>query len=324
MRMIHGGTRTSIVWHRIIMEDEAWLDEIQRLSDDNLDQWEHLTRTLDNPSFLNDSLLHQDTRATDGAPTSPTKNHHGMNRGTAMAQCHAAFENVSLPMGDAGDHRMDNDSSTAWPTAQASTAKSNRAANSEQSLQLSYSNTVHYLRDTTAALADTEPIPWQPPQQQQDDDKASMRHMPTLPHSPQTMLRHGSSSSSGHPPMPVVHPATDRHPARFESNHHGQSPVEPMPSDGTNATTTMTTTAHHQSVLTMGPPLTAYNYYFRNERDTIVRGMTRADDPVPASDEDYTPAKKAALLHQHWYVCVSWRQNKHGRSRLRVTFMLLL
>jgi hypothetical protein len=285
------------------MEDEAWLDEVQSLSDDNLDQWEHLTRTLDNPSFLDDPLLHQDNRATDGAPTPPTKNHHGMNRGTAMAQCHAASENVSLPMGDAGDHRMDNDSSTAWQTAQASTAESNHATNSEQSLQLSYSNTAHYLRDKTAALADTEPIPWHP-QQQDDVALTAVRHLPTLPHSPQTMLRH-SSSSSVHPPMPVVHPATDRQQARFESNHHGPAPVEPRPSDGTKATMTMTTTAHHQSVVTMGPPLTAYNYYFRNERDTIVRGMTRADDPVPASDEDYTPAKKAALLHQHWYVCVS-------------------
>jgi hypothetical protein len=52
----------------------------------------------------------------------------------------------------------------------------------------------------------------------------------------------------------------------------------------------------------MCPPLTAYNYYYRNERDTIVQGMTHADDPLPPSDWNFTEQKKLELLHQHWYV----------------------
>jgi hypothetical protein len=52
----------------------------------------------------------------------------------------------------------------------------------------------------------------------------------------------------------------------------------------------------------MCPPLTAYNYFYRSERDTIVEGMTHADDPLPPVDWNFTPAKKAELLHHHWYV----------------------
>jgi hypothetical protein len=52
----------------------------------------------------------------------------------------------------------------------------------------------------------------------------------------------------------------------------------------------------------MCPPLTAYNYYYRNERDTIVQGMTHADDPLPPLDWNFTEQKKLELLHQHWYV----------------------
>jgi hypothetical protein len=51
-------------------------------------------------------------------------------------------------------------------------------------------------------------------------------------------------------------------------------------------------------------PLTAYNYFYRHERDTIVQGMTHANDPLPPSVWDFTSEKKAELLHQHWYVIV--------------------
>jgi hypothetical protein len=46
----------------------------------------------------------------------------------------------------------------------------------------------------------------------------------------------------------------------------------------------------------MCPPLTAYNCYYRNERDTIVQGMTHADDPLPPMDWDFTEPKKAQIV----------------------------
>jgi hypothetical protein len=57
-------------------------------------------------------------------------------------------------------------------------------------------------------------------------------------------------------------------------------------------------------------PLTAYNYFYRVERDNIVNGMASADDPLPPVDQDVSLEKQEKLLHQHWYVestkmCVS-------------------
>jgi hypothetical protein len=311
--MIHVMSTTSVVRHRIIiMEDEAWLDEIQSLDVDDLDQWEHLTRTLDNPSFLSDPS-YRDMRAdAHGAPPpSLMKHHHGTSGGTDMAQQHrTAPKNVSLQTDDAGDNRIGNEYAQTWQTEHPSTGESKYVTKSSQRAQLqsSYSNTTHFPHDMTASLAanETEPIPWHPHQQQQD--VAAEMGLQRVPHSTNaTMLRYPSSRRSVYPPLPVVHPASDNHrQARFESHHHHHHrepavvPFEPMPSDCSSPPTTLGTNTSG-TVLIMGPPLTAYNYYFRNERDTIVRGMRHADDPVPLSDEDYTPAKKALLLHQHWY-----------------------
>jgi hypothetical protein len=47
-------------------------------------------------------------------------------------------------------------------------------------------------------------------------------------------------------------------------------------------------------------PLTAYNYFYRNERDNIVRNMKRAGDPLPKPDYDFSQSKHDELLYQHW------------------------
>jgi hypothetical protein len=49
-------------------------------------------------------------------------------------------------------------------------------------------------------------------------------------------------------------------------------------------------------------PLTAYNYFYRNERDNIVGNMKRAGDPLPKPDHDFSQSKHDELLYQHWYV----------------------
>jgi hypothetical protein len=47
-------------------------------------------------------------------------------------------------------------------------------------------------------------------------------------------------------------------------------------------------------------PLTAYNYFYRNERDNIVRNMKRPGDPLPDPDHDFSQSKQEELLYQRW------------------------
>jgi hypothetical protein len=49
-------------------------------------------------------------------------------------------------------------------------------------------------------------------------------------------------------------------------------------------------------------PLTAYNYFYRVERDNIVNGMACATDPLPPVNLDISLEKQEKLLQQHWYV----------------------
>lgn len=50
-------------------------------------------------------------------------------------------------------------------------------------------------------------------------------------------------------------------------------------------------------------PLTAYNYYYRDERDNIVQGLSAEGDPLPDPVRDISHSKFESLLHQHWYDC---------------------
>jgi hypothetical protein len=49
-------------------------------------------------------------------------------------------------------------------------------------------------------------------------------------------------------------------------------------------------------------PLTAYNYFYRDERDNIVNGMKHKGDPLPPPLDDFGAEKMETLLYQHWYV----------------------
>lgn len=51
----------------------------------------------------------------------------------------------------------------------------------------------------------------------------------------------------------------------------------------------------------MCKPLSAYNYFFRVERDNIVLGM-KENDILPPPNCDFSPQKRRLLLHQRWYV----------------------
>jgi hypothetical protein len=83
--------------------------------------------------------------------------------------------------------------------------------------------------------------------------------------------------------------------------------------DASGAVEPLTLQPPHQtatSVSNDGPmillkPLTAYNYFYRMERDNIVNGMQHASDPIPEPDLDFSQEKQNALLYQHWYGCAS-------------------
>jgi hypothetical protein len=48
-------------------------------------------------------------------------------------------------------------------------------------------------------------------------------------------------------------------------------------------------------------PLSAYNYFYRDESENIVQGMSSPHDPLPSPISDFTPERQEKLLHQHWY-----------------------
>lgn len=47
-------------------------------------------------------------------------------------------------------------------------------------------------------------------------------------------------------------------------------------------------------------PLSAYNYFYRNERDNIVCGMKGPGDSLPPPDHNFSQSKREELLNQHW------------------------
>jgi hypothetical protein len=48
-------------------------------------------------------------------------------------------------------------------------------------------------------------------------------------------------------------------------------------------------------------PLTGYNYFYRDEKDNILRHLQQAGDPLPDPVCDFSAHKMEQLLHQHWY-----------------------
>jgi hypothetical protein len=49
-------------------------------------------------------------------------------------------------------------------------------------------------------------------------------------------------------------------------------------------------------------PLSAYNYFFRDERNNILAHMMQPGDPLPDTVSDFSSQKVEQLLHEHWYV----------------------
>jgi hypothetical protein len=70
-------------------------------------------------------------------------------------------------------------------------------------------------------------------------------------------------------------------------------------------------------------PLSAYNYFFRDERDNILNNFTNDIDPLPPPVCDFTQTKMHALLYQHWYADPIKRKRVHRKAHGKVSFQIL-
>ena len=61
-------------------------------------------------------------------------------------------------------------------------------------------------------------------------------------------------------------------------------------------------------------PLKAYHYYYRVERDNIVKNMAINSDQIPESVHDYSESKLRELLDQRWYVDPNKKRRAHRNT----------
>jgi hypothetical protein len=67
-------------------------------------------------------------------------------------------------------------------------------------------------------------------------------------------------------------------------------------------------------------PLNAYNYFFRDERDNMVRGKYGADGSLPQPIQDWSDEKKRKLLREHWYMDPLRGRRKHRKKEGAIPF----
>jgi hypothetical protein len=67
-------------------------------------------------------------------------------------------------------------------------------------------------------------------------------------------------------------------------------------------------------------PLTAYNYFYRDERDNIVDGITTELDPFPNPVSDFSQSKLETLLHQRWYMDPIKKKRAHRKKHGKLGF----
>ena len=65
-------------------------------------------------------------------------------------------------------------------------------------------------------------------------------------------------------------------------------------------------------------PLTAYNFYYRDERDNIVLATT--GDPIPPPVSDFSEAKSQKLLADRWLKDPTKEKRKHRRTHGKMEF----
>ena len=71
------------------------------------------------------------------------------------------------------------------------------------------------------------------------------------------------------------------------------------------------------------PPLTPYNYFFRDERDNIVSQISNETDPLPPPLSEVSCSKLQHLLHQHWYIDPLKKKRQHRKIHGKINFQRL-
>jgi hypothetical protein len=70
-------------------------------------------------------------------------------------------------------------------------------------------------------------------------------------------------------------------------------------------------------------PLSPYNYFYRDERDSIVLQLSRDSDHLPPPTSDFSPEKMNHLLHQHWYIDPVKTKRVHRKTHGKISFQKL-
>jgi hypothetical protein len=287
------------------MGDDSWCDDIPCVAvDGDLCQWDYLTRTYDCPSFLAEAAL------PDQHESAPDHQRHSM--GIVGADTSASHESVrghfdDSPLPNKRRKVMETldpiqDMSAAEPLLhlfQPSSVPMDGPMNPSIAFQSNREDANHGNIDRTESrVPHAQQFPLRSSfSASSTSNGASARRMPTT-----NGATTAEESNGNHGAMNFVFTPrfSEMLPSHCVPHHHHVVQVGSVDSTRVLMSTDAITKSHVLPV--MCPPLTAYNYYYRNERDTIVQGMTHADDPLPPSDWNFTEQKKLELLHQHWYV----------------------
>ena len=71
------------------------------------------------------------------------------------------------------------------------------------------------------------------------------------------------------------------------------------------------------------PPLSPYNYFFRDERNNIVSQISNETDPLPPPLSEVSVSKLQNLLHQHWFTDPMKKKRQHRKIHGKINFQQL-
>jgi hypothetical protein len=357
-------------------DDDTWFEGIIAADDGDLSQWEFLTRTFDNPSFLPEQPLHNDEVAMDVEHASslenalseynplPYRRHsagHGVSEamdtdddllatlrrtwpgtmpGTSFAQRKSFERRDASPISfDRQLHLQEahlhhNDRFAGRSRRDDAAMQQERDSIQQASVSMRHTNVARLRQasdgestsgsscgkySTYPPTPDNASIPDSSPQQLQDAFQyvftpriSELLHSDAFSNQGPSRSGEKTSAANARSGSRSLSPGTstagnndgvgNSRLSRFSHIGEVDESKPPPARDLGNDADSTDQPSSNEPLAIMCPPLTAYNYFYRSERNTIVEGMTHADDPLPPVDWNFTPAKKAELLHHHWYV----------------------